>query len=72
MEADTRAMTTPRSAPPSGDVPPDTNLTGARQNRGTGGMSAKERRESVIRAAITEFELKGYYGTTTAAMAGQP
>jgi len=30
-------------------------------------MSAKERRESVIRAAITEFELKGYYGTTTAA-----
>ena len=35
-------------------------------------MSAKERRESVIRAAITEFALKGYYGTTTAAMAGQP
>ncbi|MGW7202632.1 TetR/AcrR family transcriptional regulator [Streptomyces sp. NPDC054837] len=30
---------------------------------------AQERRESVIRAAIAEFALKGYYGTSTEAIA---
>ncbi|MFM9699630.1 TetR/AcrR family transcriptional regulator [Streptomyces europaeiscabiei] len=30
---------------------------------------ALERRESVIRAAITEFAIAGYHGTTTAAIA---
>lgn len=34
-----------------------------------GGISAQERRESVIRAAITEFAIAGYRGTTTAAIA---
>jgi AcrR family transcriptional regulator len=32
-------------------------------------ISAQERRESVIRAAIAEFALKGYYGTSTEAIA---
>lgn len=32
-------------------------------------MSAEERRESVIRAAITEFAQRGYYGTSTEAIA---
>ncbi|MFF7239773.1 TetR/AcrR family transcriptional regulator [Streptomyces collinus] len=32
-------------------------------------MSAEERRESVIRAAVTEFARKGYYGTSTEAIA---
>ncbi|MEV6055755.1 helix-turn-helix domain-containing protein [Streptomyces sp. NPDC052107] len=32
-------------------------------------MSAEERRESVIRAAIAEFAQKGYYGTSTEAIA---
>ncbi|MFJ9814044.1 TetR/AcrR family transcriptional regulator [Streptomyces sp. NPDC101151] len=32
-------------------------------------MSAEERRESVIRAAITEFARRGYYGTSTEAIA---
>ncbi|MEV5988705.1 helix-turn-helix domain-containing protein [Streptomyces sp. NPDC052051] len=32
-------------------------------------MSAEERRESVIRAAMTEFGQKGYYGTSTEAIA---
>ncbi|MFG2267946.1 TetR/AcrR family transcriptional regulator [Streptomyces sp. NPDC048720] len=32
-------------------------------------MSAEERRESVIRAAISEFARKGYYGTSTEAIA---
>jgi len=32
-------------------------------------MSADERRESVIRAAIAEFAQKGYYGTSTEAIA---
>ncbi|MFD1658856.1 TetR/AcrR family transcriptional regulator [Streptomyces caeni] len=32
-------------------------------------MSAAERRESVIRAAIAEFAQKGYYGTSTEAIA---
>ncbi|MGW7525263.1 TetR/AcrR family transcriptional regulator [Streptomyces sp. NPDC054783] len=34
-------------------------------------MSAEERRESVIRAAITEFAQKGYYGTSTEAIASR-
>ncbi|MCD9879976.1 TetR/AcrR family transcriptional regulator [Streptomyces guryensis] len=34
-----------------------------------GGVSAQERRESVIRAAIAEFAIAGYRGTTTAAIA---
>lgn len=34
-----------------------------------GGTSARERRESVVRAAIVEFALKGYYGTSTEAIA---
>ncbi|MER6124417.1 TetR/AcrR family transcriptional regulator [Streptomyces sp. NPDC001795] len=32
-------------------------------------MSAEERRESVIRAAISEFARKGYYGTSTEVIA---
>ncbi|WP_406439408.1 TetR/AcrR family transcriptional regulator [Streptomyces sp. NBC_00631] len=32
-------------------------------------MSAEERRESVVRAAIAEFSQKGYYGTSTEAIA---
>ncbi|MFI8518946.1 TetR/AcrR family transcriptional regulator [Streptomyces sp. NPDC085481] len=32
-------------------------------------MSAEERRESVIRAAMTEFSRGGYYGTSTEAIA---
>ncbi|OIK00152.1 TetR family transcriptional regulator [Streptomyces colonosanans] len=32
-------------------------------------MSAEERRESVIRAAIAEFAQKGYFGTSTEAIA---
>ena len=32
-------------------------------------MSAEERRESVIRAAIAEFAQRGYYGTSTEAIA---
>src|SRR3954469_6629141 len=32
-------------------------------------MSADERRESVIRAARSEFAQKGYYGTSTEAIA---
>ncbi|MER7932435.1 MULTISPECIES: helix-turn-helix domain-containing protein [unclassified Streptomyces] len=32
-------------------------------------MSAEERRESVVRAAITEFSQRGYYGTSTEAIA---
>ncbi|MFD0316687.1 TetR/AcrR family transcriptional regulator [Streptomyces flavalbus] len=32
-------------------------------------MSAEERRESVIRAAITEFARSGYYGTSTETIA---
>src|SRR5215218_9930285 len=32
-------------------------------------MSAEERRESVIRAAVTEFSLGGYKGTSTEAIA---
>ncbi|MEU6774601.1 helix-turn-helix domain-containing protein [Streptomyces sp. NPDC046759] len=32
-------------------------------------MSAEERRESVIRAAIAEFAQKGFYGTSTEAIA---
>ncbi|MCG7202830.1 MULTISPECIES: TetR/AcrR family transcriptional regulator [Streptomyces] len=32
-------------------------------------MSAEERRESVIRAAIAEFSQRGYYGTSTDAIA---
>lgn len=32
-------------------------------------MSAEERRESVIRAAISEFAQRGYYGTSTEAIA---
>ncbi|MEU2062140.1 helix-turn-helix domain-containing protein [Streptomyces sp. NPDC013455] len=32
-------------------------------------MSAEERRESVIRAAIAEFARKGYYGTSTEVIA---
>ncbi|MDI1453751.1 TetR/AcrR family transcriptional regulator [Streptomyces sp. NPDC004009] len=32
-------------------------------------MSAEERRESVVRAAISEFAQKGYYGTSTEAIA---
>ncbi|MFF3336980.1 TetR/AcrR family transcriptional regulator [Streptomyces sp. NPDC002888] len=32
-------------------------------------ISAPERRESVIRAAVAEFALRGYYGTSTAAIA---
>ncbi|MGW2644651.1 TetR/AcrR family transcriptional regulator [Streptomyces sp. NPDC001393] len=34
-------------------------------------MSAEERRESVIRAAIAEFARKGYYGTSTEAIAAR-
>ncbi|MEU9481293.1 helix-turn-helix domain-containing protein [Streptomyces sp. NPDC048191] len=34
-------------------------------------MSAEERRESVIRAAIAEFARKGYYGTSTEAIASR-
>ncbi|WP_037678320.1 TetR/AcrR family transcriptional regulator [Streptomyces griseus] len=34
-----------------------------------GAISAQERRESVIRAAIAEFAITGYRGTTTAAIA---
>ncbi|MFE0674498.1 TetR/AcrR family transcriptional regulator [Streptomyces sp. NPDC058867] len=34
-----------------------------------GGVSAQERRENVIRAAIAEFAVAGYRGTTTAAIA---
>ncbi len=34
-----------------------------------GGVSARERRESVIRAAIAEFAVTVYRGTTTAAIA---
>ncbi|MFJ8539349.1 TetR/AcrR family transcriptional regulator [Streptomyces sp. NPDC093591] len=34
-----------------------------------GRISAQERRESVIRAAIAEFAIAGYHGTTTAAIA---
>ncbi|MFF4900180.1 TetR/AcrR family transcriptional regulator [Streptomyces sp. NPDC001068] len=32
-------------------------------------MSAEERRESVVRAAIDEFSQRGYYGTSTEAIA---
>lgn len=32
-------------------------------------MSAEDRRESVVRAAIAEFAQKGYYGTSTEAIA---
>ncbi|MFF7974474.1 TetR family transcriptional regulator [Streptomyces sp. NPDC007905] len=32
-------------------------------------MSAEERRQSVIRAAVAEFAQKGYYGTSTEAIA---
>ncbi|MFG2372249.1 TetR/AcrR family transcriptional regulator [Streptomyces sp. NPDC048504] len=32
-------------------------------------VSAQERHESVVRAAIAEFALKGYYGTSTEAIA---
>ncbi|MGW1889329.1 TetR/AcrR family transcriptional regulator [Streptomyces sp. NPDC002004] len=32
-------------------------------------MSAEERRESVIRAAVSEFARRGYYGTSTEAIA---
>ncbi|MFC7261433.1 TetR/AcrR family transcriptional regulator [Streptomyces lutosisoli] len=32
-------------------------------------ISAQERRESVVRAAIAEFALKGYYGTSTEVIA---
>ncbi|MFE4962108.1 TetR/AcrR family transcriptional regulator [Streptomyces sp. NPDC056660] len=32
-------------------------------------MSAEERRESVVRAAIAEFSQRGYYGTSTEAIA---
>ncbi|GGV72710.1 helix-turn-helix domain-containing protein [Streptomyces massasporeus] len=32
-------------------------------------ISAPERRECVIRAAVAEFALRGYYGTSTAAIA---
>lgn len=32
-------------------------------------VSAQERRESVVRAAIAEFALRGYYGTSTEAIA---
>jgi AcrR family transcriptional regulator len=32
-------------------------------------MSAEERRESVIRAAIGEFSRSGYYGTSTEVIA---
>ncbi|KPI06641.1 transcriptional regulator, TetR family [Actinobacteria bacterium OK074] len=34
-----------------------------------GGVSARERRENVIRAAVAEFAVAGYRGTTTAAIA---
>ena len=34
-----------------------------------GRISAQERRESVIRAAVAEFALRGYYGTSTEAIA---
>jgi AcrR family transcriptional regulator len=34
-----------------------------------GRISAQERRESVIRAAVAEFAVKGYHGTSTAAIA---
>ncbi|MFE0256857.1 TetR/AcrR family transcriptional regulator [Streptomyces sp. NPDC059010] len=34
-----------------------------------GRVSAQERRESVIRAAIAEFAIAGYHGTSTAAIA---
>lgn len=34
-----------------------------------GRVSAQERRESVIQAAIAEFAITGYHGTTTAAIA---
>ncbi|MBZ9643332.1 TetR/AcrR family transcriptional regulator [Streptomyces sp. PSKA30] len=34
-----------------------------------GRISAQERRQSVIRAAIAEFALRGYYGTSTEAIA---
>ncbi|MEU1192622.1 TetR/AcrR family transcriptional regulator [Streptomyces sp. NPDC005859] len=34
-----------------------------------GRISAQDRRESVIRAAIAEFAITGYHGTTTAAIA---
>ncbi|MEU3780902.1 MULTISPECIES: helix-turn-helix domain-containing protein [Streptomyces] len=32
-------------------------------------ISARERRKNVVRAAIAEFALKGYYGTSTEAIA---
>ncbi|KPI07972.1 transcriptional regulator, TetR family [Actinobacteria bacterium OK074] len=32
-------------------------------------MSAEERRESVVRAAVAEFSRRGYYGTSTEAIA---
>ena len=34
-----------------------------------GRISAQERRESVIRAAVAEFAITGYHGTTTAVIA---
>ncbi|MFI7276232.1 TetR/AcrR family transcriptional regulator [Streptomyces sp. NPDC049879] len=37
--------------------------------KSSGRMSAEERRESVIRAAVTEFARGGYAGTSTAAIA---
>lgn len=40
-----------------------------RHNDGMARVSAPERRESVVRAAIAEFALKGYYGTPTEAIA---
>lgn len=43
--------------------------TGACHNDGMARISAQERRESVVRAAIAEFALKGYYGTSTEAIA---
>jgi AcrR family transcriptional regulator len=42
---------------------------GAWQNSGMGRMSAQDRRESVVRAAIVEFAHQGYYGTSTEAIA---
>ncbi|MQY39903.1 hypothetical protein SRB17_79310 [Streptomyces sp. RB17] len=34
-----------------------------------GRTSSQERRQSIIRAAIAEFALRGYYGTSTEAIA---
>jgi AcrR family transcriptional regulator len=58
-----------RARAASGGLPSAGTLTGACESDGLDRVSTQEGRESVIRAAIPEFALTGYYGTSTAAIA---